>query len=109
MNIYFNSGIKLAEDWGKYDPTGRSSDVGGISTLASSLLNRAPYILGGLALLALIYSGFMYLTAYGDATKMEQAKKNISWIIIGIIAIAATNAIITIILKIISAIPIEGL
>ena len=81
------------------DPTPRVS----YDVLASSLLNRAPYYLGGLALLALIYSGFMYLTAYGDATKMEQAKKNISWTIIGIIAISATSVIIDIILKIISA------
>ena len=99
----------MAKSLESYDPTKRSGFSDGISTLANSVLNRAPYILGGLALLALIYSGFMYMTAYGDATKMEQAKKNISWTIIGIIAIAATSAIITIILQIISATPIDGL
>lgn len=106
MNTYFGSGIKLAQSLKDYDPTPDNSNI---YTLANSILNRAPYILGGLALLALIYSGFMYMTAYGDATKMEQAKKNISWTIIGIIAIAATSAIITIILQIISATNLKAL
>jgi hypothetical protein len=99
INLAINSGTKVAANLKSLDPTPSvSTDL-----LASSLLNRAPYFLGGLALLALIYSGFMYLTAFGDATKMEQAKKNISWTIIGIIAISAITVIIDIILRIVSA------
>lgn len=88
--------IKLAANIKDLDPT-RSTNI---TTLASSILNRIPYFLGGLALLAILYSGFMYLTAFGDATKMEQAKKNISWAITGIIFIAATTVIIELLLRV---------
>lgn len=88
--------IKLAANIKDLDPT-RSTDI---TTLASSILNRIPYFLGGLAFLAILYSGFMYLTAFGDTTKMEQAKKNISWVITGIIFIAATTIIINLLLRI---------
>lgn len=100
MNIYTPHSIKLAQDLSSYDPT---PDTSTLTTLASSLLNRAPFILGGLALAALIYSGFMYMTAYGDTAKMEQAKKNITGVIIGIIAIASISIIIKIIITVVSA------
>ena len=100
MNSHLPSGVKLARDLSSFDPT---PDGSTISTVASSLLTRAPFILGGLALAALIYSGFMYMTAYGDAGKMEQAKKNITGTIIGIIAIASVSIIIQLILTVISA------
>jgi hypothetical protein len=92
--------IKLAANLADLDPT-RTTDI---SVLASSILYRIPYFLGGFALLAILYSGFMYVTAYGDATKMEQAKKNITWVIVGIIVVALLSIIINLILKIIFAV-----
>ena len=100
MNTYLN-GVKLAQNLSAYDPT--RAYGGDITVLANSLLNRVPYFLGGLAFFALLYSGFMYMTAYGDTNKMEQAKKNITWIIIGIIAVSMVSVIIGVIVKVISA------
>lgn len=40
---------------------------------------------GILALIALIYSGILYITAGGDQTKAEKAKKNLTWAIIGVL------------------------
>ena len=106
MNTNIPHSVKLAQNLSSFDPTPDGSTM---TTLASSLLNRAPYILGGLALAALIYSGFMYMTAYGDTAKMEQAKKNITGVIIGIIAIASVSIIIKIILTVISATKITNI
>jgi uncharacterized membrane protein YhaH (DUF805 family) len=83
------------------DPTkGSGAATGDLTGLLNSILNRIPYFLGGLALLALLYSGFIYVTAFGDAAKMEAAKKNMTWTMIGIIAVAAIYAIIEIAVQI---------
>jgi|GEM_PF-5487983 len=85
------------------DPT-RAPDAaaGDLTDLLNSLLNRIPYFLGGLGLLALLYSGFIYITAFGDAAKMETAKKNMTWVAIGIVAVSAIYIIIDIAVKITS-------
>lgn len=87
---------------------GSGAAAGDLTDLLNSLLNRIPYFLGGLALLALLYSGFIYVTAFGDATKMETAKKNITWTVIGIIAVAAIYAIIRIVVAITAATPLTA-
>ena len=82
------------------DPTAWSSQAtsgNGFWMLLSNMLDRAPYYLGGLALLALLYSGAMYVMAMGDASKMETAKKNITWVVIGIIAVASVAAVLAVI------------
>jgi hypothetical protein len=94
-------GRAYAQSLQELDPTFvRDMDVvggGAWRYLASNLLGRAPYYLGGLALLALIYSGAMYIMSYGDPTRMETAKKNITWTVIGILAIVGMFAIIGVI------------
>lgn len=66
-----------------------------VGNVLSYLLNLAPYFLGGLAFLAILYSGAMYVLAFGDPTKMETAKKNLTWTIIGIVAVAGVYIMIT--------------
>lgn len=70
---------------------GKNSDLYGVF---DSLVNRLPAILGGMAFLALLYSGFMYVMALGDPSKMESAKKNITWVFTGIIAVAVIYVVI---------------
>lgn len=58
--------------------------------LMAVIINWLLTFVGALAVIALIYSGVMYITAGGDAAKAENAKKNIVWAIVGIlIAISA--------------------
>jgi len=56
-------------------------------------------IIAILAVIAIIYAGFLYVTAFEDEGKTETAKKIIIWVVIGIIlvlgAFAAVNTIIT--------------
>ncbi|OQA52109.1 MAG: hypothetical protein BWY43_00646 [candidate division WS2 bacterium ADurb.Bin280] len=69
--------------------------------MLSYFLNLMPYLLGGVAFFGLLYSSIIYLSAMGDAGKIETAKKNITWIVTGIVAIAATLIIIRIIFNIV--------
>ena len=73
---------------------------GDIFTLVQSIMDRIPVILGGMAFLALVYSGVLYISAFGDTTKMESAKKNITWVFTGILAVAVVLIVMNIVIRI---------
>lgn len=52
------------------------------------------WLAGALAVIAIIYSGIMYITSAGNQEQAEKAKKNLIWAIIGIILIALSLAIV---------------
>lgn len=62
--------------------------------LISSILDPVLLIAGGLAVVALIYSGIMYFTAYGDEAKAKLAKRNSTWAIIGIVIIVLSYTLV---------------
>jgi len=65
--------------------------------LMAVIINWLLTFAGALAVIALVYSGIMYITAGADAAKAESAKKNIVWAIVGIlIAISALIIVNTI-------------
>lgn len=70
--------------------------------LLNSLMNRIPVFLGAFAFLALLYSGGIYIFALGDASRMEMAKKNITWTVVGILAVALIYIVIRIAIQITS-------
>lgn len=47
-----------------------------------------------LAVVALVWAGFLYVTAVGDDGRMETAKKIVIWVFIGILLILAAYAIV---------------
>jgi hypothetical protein len=66
---------------------------------ASSLLDRLPFFLTVLAFGSLLYSGGMYVFAMGDPTKMENAKKNLTWTAYGMIAMSTILIVIKLVAK----------
>jgi len=100
----FNAGVAHAQTatLDDLDPT----PFDDIPDLANSILNRIPYFLGGLALAAIIYSGALYILALGDATKIETAKKNFSWTIVGILATMSIYMVIALIVWLTKSTPI---
>lgn len=72
----------------QYDPTPDPT------ALINSLLNRIPVFLGAFAIIALLIAGVTYALAFGDASKQAQAKKNITWTAIGIIAASSVMLLI---------------
>lgn len=59
-------------------------------------------VLGIIAVALLIYSGFVWMTARGNESKVTKAKENIVSVIIGLIFILGGYALTTFILKIFS-------
>lgn len=65
-----------------------------ILALIANVLNTALEVAGALAVLALVYSGIMYITSGDNAEQGEKAKKNMVWAIIGVAIIALALVII---------------
>jgi type IV secretory pathway VirB2 component (pilin) len=69
----------------------------GTADLKDTVVNIIQWVLGILALLAVvfvIYGGFMWLTSSGDESRIESAKKTISAAVIGLIVVLLAWAIV---------------
>lgn len=58
------------------------------------IIDWALYFGGAIAVIYLIYGGFMYITSAGDNEKAEQGKRTLTFAIIGIILIALSFIIV---------------
>lgn len=82
-------------------PTAVTSSTGGqgsLRQLALTIVNFALTFLGLIAVVMIIYGGFLYVTAGGKEDKVETAKKIIMYSIIGIIIILLSFAIVNTVL-----------
>lgn len=52
-----------------------------------------------LAVVALVWAGTLYITAFGDDSRMESAKKIVIWVVIGIILILGAYAIVNTVMQ----------
>lgn len=69
------------------------TDVG-LWNVVDDIIGRLPFYLTGLAFLAFLYSGGMYIFAFGDANRQETAKKNMLWTVIGMVILVSIGMII---------------
>jgi hypothetical protein len=85
-------------------PTGTNlpDPSGGISAIATNVLNWLLAIFGIIAIVAFIISGIQYLTSAGDDKQIETAKRNMTWSIVGVlvglsglVVINAINSMLT--------------
>ena len=51
------------------------------------------------AVVALVWAGFLYITAAGDDGRMETAKKIVIWVVVGILLILAAYAIVNTVMQ----------
>jgi len=56
--------------------------------LITKTINWLLYLAGALAVLAIVYSGIMYITSAGNEEQTAKAKKNLIWAIIAVIIIS---------------------
>ena len=70
------------------------SNFDSIEGIVLGALNWIFLLAGGLAVIGIVYSGIMYITSGGDATKAETAKKNLIWSIIGVVILFLAAIII---------------
>lgn len=65
-----------------------------VSELTSSILGYVLYIIAAIAVIALIYGGYLYMTAGGDAEKTTKARNVILYSILGILVVGASYLIV---------------
>lgn len=65
-----------------------------------TITNIVVSITGGLALLFVIISGIQILTAYGNEEKIGEAKKTLTWALLGLLISILSYAIVQIIVSI---------
>lgn len=68
--------------------------LGDVLNFLKSLLGVATSLAGMIAVVMILYSAFLYVTAYGDDAKAETAKKTIFWAIIGLAVMAFSQAMV---------------
>lgn len=68
--------------------------INSASDIIISILNWLLGLGGFLAVVAILYSGFLYITAGSDQTKAENAKKNLIWAITGVVIVLLALVIV---------------
>ncbi|MCF7845720.1 MAG: hypothetical protein K9L85_00605 [Candidatus Peribacteraceae bacterium] len=81
----------VAPDAGAY------SGIVAATSIREAIINWTNFFLGFLALIAmiiLIFAGFMYITAAGNDEQAKKAKNTIMWVVVGIIVILIAYALV---------------
>ncbi len=82
--------LPIGEDpatW-RLNPADPSTDI--VSRVMGNAVNLLFGLAGGVAAFMLVYSGFMYITAYGNETRATQAKTTMLYSIVGVIIVMAS-------------------
>ncbi len=80
----------------EYNTIGENTSI---RDFIQKVLNFILSFLGLIAIIAIIYAGYMYITAGGDDGQTEKAKKTIIYAIIGLIVVVISYALVNTILK----------
>ncbi|MDD3480923.1 MAG: pilin [Patescibacteria group bacterium] len=92
------SGLMLADAPGNpTDPPTIKPPTGSlvsVETLTSTIIGIVLYLIGAVAIISLIYGGFLYMTAGGDAEKTTKARNVILYAILGVVVVAASFLIV---------------
>lgn len=88
--------VALAESIGAvFDPS-RGINIGGANLLIISITNFLLALIGSVAVIYLVYAGYMYMTARGDAGQVTKATKAIWSSLIGILVALFAYTIISV-------------
>lgn len=70
-----------------------------VQTVLKNILNALFEIIGVVAVAMIVYGGFQYMISGGDEKKVENAKKTITYAVIGLIVVILAGAIVNFIIK----------
>jgi len=92
-------GVVLPDDYKpqyavSFTPPDTSNRAGVANLIMQLVAGSLIYLAGPVAVLFIAVGGFRYVISRGDQTAMEEAKKNITWAIIGLVVIALSYAIV---------------
>lgn len=93
---------KVAEDAFKGDGDDNTKLVKSIWTVGLTVLSDLFYVAGVLAVVLLIYGGYLYMTSGGDPGALTKAKKTITGTIVGLVIVILASVIVNSIIKVIN-------
>lgn len=74
--------------------TGLPAPPGGIAQIVKNLLTWLLGIVGVIAIIGFVISGIQYLTSTGDEDRMQSAKRNMLYAIIGVVVVLSSFVVI---------------
>lgn len=83
--------------WDKCLENGDVATLACIPIVINNVINAALVFAGIVALVFIIYGGVQYITSNGDQAKVDNAKKTITWAIVGLILIFLSFFIVNLI------------
>jgi len=93
INIFFFTFVYSANALSLYNPLG-SKDLS-IPQLIGKFIAIFINIVGAIALLMVIYGGFLWLTSRGDSGQIKKGKDTLVWAGLGLVLIFSARAILT--------------
>ena len=73
---------------------GTGADFNTVMAYIDTIIRVAINLAGIIALVMVFYATILYVTSYGDDTKIETAKKTLLWSIIGLVFIAFARLLV---------------
>jgi len=73
---------------------GTEADLDSVVSYIDTIINVAIDFAGIVALVMVFYATILYVTSYGDDSKIETAKKTLLWSIIGLLFVAFAKLIV---------------
>lgn len=74
----------------------KDPDSPDIKTILNDIIGWVLLLVGGIAVLFLVWGGIQYVTSAGNKDKAEQAKKTITYAVVGLIIIVLAEVIVNI-------------
>lgn len=68
-----------------------------VESLYEKFINTALYAVGMVAVIALIYGGYLYMTARGNEAQAKQGRQVLTWAIIGLVVVFAAAVIVNVV------------
>ena len=81
------------------EAAGCNVGTGKVSNIVGVAVNTLMYIAGALAVVMIIYSGFMYMTSAGDSAKVTKAKNALIYAVVGVIIAILAGVIVRFVVK----------
>jgi len=76
------------------------ANVSDISVLMSRGINAMLMFMGSIALILVVYAGFMWMTAGGNESRIQKARTILVWTLLGTVAIGASYGFIKFVITI---------
>ena len=70
-----------------------------LSNVVTNIINIFSMIVGIVAVIMVMVSGFKYITAAGDSSSLSSAKSTLIWAIVGIVIVAFSQAIVQFVIE----------